>query len=548
MGRVGLRGVRRELRVVSGAQGIGGPELRVILVGRTGLDARLRLDPAVELVRVKSALAAVGEVADAADRSARTVVVVAPDAEPESRSDADDELDHPAEFLRAVRTLNPGAKVVRLSGASGAGDSADIYDAVVKSDATTQTLRALFGPASMNGARTAVNGSGGGREHISMIADAVAPVATGAASAPTSAVTASSPAPPAAVPASVAAPTAPQAPSVARRAVVAAASSPTLADFVPPKPAAGGASTPVVATPSAVVPELGRFGASGDEPLVRLMLRGRDLVPAALAMIRERLGRREVMFMPGAGPASNEGASVSASVAWEDHVYGVLRAERVAPSELDAQAAWLAGWLRLRDQQAQLREAAFTDPCTGAYNRRYCEKFLSGAMEEARRERRPLTILFFDLDNFKTYNDLYGHAAGDLILNEVVKLLQACVRPSDRVCRVGGDEFVVIFHEPDGPRQPDSKPPTNVFQIARRFQKQILEHRFPKLGLDAPGNLTISGGLVSFPWDGNTPAELLEKADQLCLASKRQGKNVVTIGPGAMTQERAETRYDEGRA
>ncbi len=146
----------------------------------------------------------------------------------------------------------------------------------------------------------------------------------------------------------------------------------------------------------------------------------------------------------------------------------------------------------------------------------------------------------FDIDDFKKYNDEYGHDAGDEILSEVVRLLRSVTRPTDKVCRIGGDEFAVVFHEPEGPRSPDSKHPTTVHAITRRFQQQVISHKFPKLSGCAPGTLTISGGLATFPWDGQTPAELLARADERAMESKRQGKNAITIGPGAILQCRDE--------
>jgi len=67
-----------------------------------------------------------------------------------------------------------------------------------------------------------------------------------------------------------------------------------------------------------------------------------------------------------------------------------------------------------------------------------------------------VTVMVFDIDDFKTYNDQYGHEAGDDILREAVRLLRSVIRPSDRVCRIGGDEFAVISYEPSGPRQEGS--------------------------------------------------------------------------------------------
>jgi two-component system cell cycle response regulator len=107
------------------------------------------------------------------------------------------------------------------------------------------------------------------------------------------------------------------------------------------------------------------------------------------------------------------------------------------------------------------------------------------------------------------------------------------IRPTDKVCRIGGDEFVVIFYEPTGPRTPASKPPSTVYEIAQRFQQEIAAHKFPKLGREAPGPLTVSGGLATYPWDGSSGEALLARADELALQSKRQGKNAILLGPGA---------------
>jgi diguanylate cyclase (GGDEF)-like protein len=120
-----------------------------------------------------------------------------------------------------------------------------------------------------------------------------------------------------------------------------------------------------------------------------------------------------------------------------------------------------------------------------------------------------------------------------VILTETVRLLQSEIRDCDRVCRIGGDEFAVIFADLEGPREVGSTHPATVENIARRFQLQICEMKFPKLGIDAPGTLSISGGLASFPWDSTDARGLLHHADQLSLMSKRKGKNALTFGPGA---------------
>jgi diguanylate cyclase (GGDEF)-like protein len=153
--------------------------------------------------------------------------------------------------------------------------------------------------------------------------------------------------------------------------------------------------------------------------------------------------------------------------------------------------------------------------------------------------------MVFDIDDFKKYNDQFGHGAGDDILRESVRLLNSVIRQGDRVCRIGGDEFAVIFADSEAPRQPGSHHPETVDVIARRFQQQICTMRFPKLGAEAPGTLSISGGLATYPWDGGDPDTLLQHADRLALESKRKGKNAVTLGPGAQAMcDRHDSRTD----
>lgn len=440
----------------------GGPEVqadlpvRVVLVGQTGLDLPLRLDPTIELRRVATAVHAVGEAAESAELAgggaAAVTIVLAPEIEPRQEAE---------EFLRGVRRVCPGVRVLRLlashehHGSAGPG----AYDGTIGFGTAPEEIRRLV---------RAVHASGG-------------------------------------------------APEVRGEPL----EEPAAASVPMPRPA-----------PSAGRAQAGPTAATGADPgeadLVRAVLMGRDLVLPALDVIRRRTGCADVSYV-GVGEG---GAGVE--VAHEGVVYGRLAAPALAEGVLREHGAWLGQWMALRQQQEDLRQAAFTDELTGAWNRRYCDRFLGAAIGQSAAARRSVTVMYFDIDNFKQYNDRYGHGAGDDILRETVRLLQSVIRPTDRVCRVGGDEFVVVFHEPEGPREVGSRPPATVAEIAARFQRQICERRFPKLGPDAPGTLTISGGLATFPWDGRSAAELVDKADQLAMQSKLQGKNAITFGPGAI--------------
>ena len=175
---------------------------------------------------------------------------------------------------------------------------------------------------------------------------------------------------------------------------------------------------------------------------------------------------------------------------------------------------------------------AVTDHLTGAYNRRYFFHLSDQILLRAQEKDCRVALLLYDMDNFKKYNDLYGHAAGDEILRETAALMKKIVRSQDIVARVGGDEFAVLFWDSQPPRSPDSRPPESAYVLANRFRQAVTSHQFPSLGPHATGVLTISGGLASFPRDGETCHELLQKADEALLEGKRHGKNAIhIIGP-----------------
>lgn len=498
-----------------------GPPLRIILVGRTGLDAKLRLDAGVELVRVKSPLEAVGELSDPIDGDSptRAVVIVAPDADPARRPDGQggmvEDGVRAVEFVAALRHLDPQVRVLRLEAGDGSAPARGGYDGVINANASAGVLRAvvrgLRTQASEGDAEGAEAGEAKSEEQMAAPV-VVEPVKPEAVRAPES--------------------RSPEARPDAREA------EPEPADEAPTVEVPGAQRRDDVASLIDTMLASKKPGAAdvGDEALVRQLLRGADITDTAVEVIRKRIDGKDVAFLaPGPdGRAAAAGAGMNeASVGWRGRLLGRLISKDLSPEQLAPHAAWLAAWLAMRDQHSHLRDAAFTDPLTGANNRRFFEHFMGVALEQALRQRQSLTVLMFDIDDFKVFNDTYGHAAGDEILTETVRLLKKLIRPSDKVCRMGGDEFVVIFHEPTGPRDPASKPPTTVAQVARRFQDAIAAHQFPKLGRDAPATLTISGGLATFPWDGRSAAELVARADELALQSKRTGKNCITFGPGA---------------
>lgn len=181
------------------------------------------------------------------------------------------------------------------------------------------------------------------------------------------------------------------------------------------------------------------------------------------------------------------------------------------------------------DRQEDWQTLAMVDQVTQLPNRRYLMQQLAPLLNRAARERFRVTLLMCDLDGFKHFNDTYGHDAGDQIIRETGQLFRKHCRQHDIVARYAGDEFVVVFWDADEPRIAGSKHPTDAIAVLRRFTKALEAHEFPKLGPEAVGCITISGGLASFPWDGKNAEELLHRADQALLQAKHDGKNRIYL-------------------
>jgi diguanylate cyclase (GGDEF)-like protein len=456
--------------------------LRVVLVGRTGLESMLRTDASIELVRARTPMDAIGELADPLDDSSpvAATVVLGPGSVADGRVTA---------LVEALRLVQPDVRVL------GVGSVIAGLDECVPMGADAAAIGAALrgGPATGGGQSSPVSG---------------------------------------AMPAAAGGPPGPGGAGAARGGAAGASAHPAdERETEAPAPSADkshGARADRLPEPS-LGP--GAMAAPGDDAAVlAAVLAGRDPAPVALGMIASRLGVPARVFSP-----TGEEPPGSVPLVHAGRTIGRLACPGAPAAEVEAQARWLAPWLVLWAQHEQLRRAAFTDELTGAWNRRYFLRYLPAALEQARAARHTVTLLYFDVDNFKRFNDAHGHGAGDEILVDTVRLMTACVRPSDKVCRIGGDEFGVIFHDPEGPRKPETgaQGPASIAGIIERFQRQIREHRFPRLSADAPATLTISGGMATFPWDGRTPEELIERADELARQSKTQGKNAVTFGPGA---------------
>ena len=191
-----------------------------------------------------------------------------------------------------------------------------------------------------------------------------------------------------------------------------------------------------------------------------------------------------------------------------------------------------------------LERLATEDDLTGLKNRRYIWEFSRQIIDYARKGNGRVTLLVFDIDDFKRYNDVYGHCTGDEILKQAAVLMRRCCRSHDVVGRIGGDEFAVIFwddpqkkHAADPSNSEDRRSanadhPAEAITIAKRFVRELSKAEFSAqggLGPEGKGVLTISGGLASFPRDGQTTEDLFQQADKALLDAKRSGKNRIYL-------------------
>lgn len=164
-----------------------------------------------------------------------------------------------------------------------------------------------------------------------------------------------------------------------------------------------------------------------------------------------------------------------------------------------------------------LRLQSLRDPLTGLFNRRYLEENLNRELQRCARRGLPLTVMMLDVDHFKSFNDEHGHAAGDALLSQIGQTLGSLVREEDIACRYGGEEFTVVLPEA-GPGEAALR----AEGIRSEIGSTTVTHLRSTLG-----PRTISIGIATFPTDGDTPAQLLAKADRALYEAKAQGRDRV---------------------
>jgi diguanylate cyclase (GGDEF)-like protein len=312
---------------------------------------------------------------------------------------------------------------------------------------------------------------------------------------------------------------------------------------------ARGRATPAFQMPARETrpPDFPSDAPPSDLDLVRAVQDGHDVHGAAMRVLRHHLGSADVRFVAEPRPGEEIAVELDRRGVRQIQVlradrrpYGTLLSRTIDEQCLQAWATWLGTWLDLDEQHQELRRQAWTDELTGAGNRRAFDQVLSDTVRLAQRDWRFFGLMLFDIDDFKQYNDHHGHDVGDEVLKEIVELLRASIRRGDHIFRIGGDEFAVLFCDPDGPRRGGTLDRESAATIAQRFQRAVGSLSLTHIGLSGPGTISVSTGFAAFPWHGLDPISLYRAADAFCLESKRAGKNRITFGSGLPDGERSE--------
>ncbi len=223
---------------------------------------------------------------------------------------------------------------------------------------------------------------------------------------------------------------------------------------------------------------------------------------------------------------------ISVPIKLNERTVGVINvADKIneqAFSEKDLQVALtISGYASMAIERSEfyrrseeLRQISITDPLSGLLNRRYFQERIAEEMERSKRHRLPLSLIIMDIDNFKKFNDLHGHLAGDEAIRLVGKFLRNNIRTIDVAARYGGEEFTVILPQTGK---------TDAAQIAQRICLEIEKNALVSDDQNKMMGITASLGLATFPEDADSLEDLFKHSDRALYLAKASGKNRVVV-------------------
>ncbi len=193
------------------------------------------------------------------------------------------------------------------------------------------------------------------------------------------------------------------------------------------------------------------------------------------------------------------------------------RAEDIKMAQtLAEQMSIILASLQLR---VDLRQQAIRDPLTGLFNRRYMMESLFQIIGRAARNKSTACVLMIDIDDFKLFNDTYGHDLGDTVLKQVASEMKLCIRIEDTLSRYGGEEFCLVC--PDLDEKSVKELGARLCERVRRLTLDIMDANV--------GSMSISVGMAIYPVHGREGEDLLREADEALYQAKAQGKNQAVL-------------------
>ena len=177
--------------------------------------------------------------------------------------------------------------------------------------------------------------------------------------------------------------------------------------------------------------------------------------------------------------------------------------------------------LKIKELRDKLKTLATIDELTGLHNRKYLLERMDQEISRAKRYASPLSLLMFDLDFFKTVNDIYGYEWGDVLLKSIADKLRQVIRKEDILARYGDEEFVVVL-----PNTSED----NAFLFAERFRREVERMEFIPAGEEERHPITISGGISTFPCIPDTEEDantIIRYAEHALYNAKKRGKNKI---------------------
>jgi diguanylate cyclase (GGDEF)-like protein len=243
-------------------------------------------------------------------------------------------------------------------------------------------------------------------------------------------------------------------------------------------------------------------------------------IPIIMVTAKKEADHLQSAFQAGAVDYITKPINVTELLA---RVHSALRLKREIDSRKERERELTEMAEQLDAANKKLTRMSYLDGLTNVPNRRYFEEFLTKEWKNAIRVEEFISLIMFDIDCFKAYNDTYGHLIGDDCLKKIAKTLSnALKRPRDFLCRYGGEEFIAVLPDTDG---------KGAFEVANRFLKETKKLKITHKSSPVSKNVTISVGVATIKPDRKAKSNfLVNEVDKALYEAKQSGRNCIKVG------------------